>query len=87
MFEKGFTCSISGYFTVIFNPKLVREILLKNGVMFSETQSLPILVIPVLKQMRLSIVENTQSVDECMEESLYDNGLIPFIIPEGDLRT
>ena len=35
--------------TVIFNPNLVRDILLKNGVTFSETPSLPILLIPVFE--------------------------------------
>ena len=73
--------------TVIFNPKLVREILLKNGVTFSETPSLPILVIPVFETNGVSrLWETPNPWMNVWRESLYDNSLIPFIIPEGDLQ-
>ena len=73
--------------TVIFNPNLVRDILLKNGVTFSETPSLPILVIPVFETNGVSrLWKKPNPWMNVWRESLNDNSLIPFIIPEGDLQ-
>lgn len=73
--------------TVIFNPNLVRDILLKNSVTFSETPSLPILLIPVFETngvARLWKMPNPWM--NVWREGLYDNSLIPFIIPKGDFQ-
>ena len=73
--------------TVIFNPNLVREILLKNGVTFSETPSLPILLIPVFETNSVSRLWKTPNPwMNVWRENLYDDSLIRFIIPEGDLQ-
>ncbi len=73
--------------TFVFNPNLVREIFLKNGVMFSETPSLPILLIPVFETNGVARLWKTPNPwMNVWKESFYDNGLIPFIIPEGDLK-
>ena len=73
--------------TVIFNPNLVREILLKNGVTFSETPSLPILLIPVFEINSVSRLWKTPNPwMNVWRENLYDDSLIPLIIPEGDLQ-
>ena len=73
--------------TVTFNPNLVREILLKNGVTFSETPSLPILLIPVFETNGVSRLWKTPNPwMNVWRENLYDDSLIPLIIPEGDLQ-
>ncbi len=73
--------------TFVFNPNLVREFFLKNGVMFSETPSLPILLIPVFETNGVARLWKTPNPwMNVWKESFYDNGLIPFIIPEGDLK-
>ena len=60
---------------------------MKNGVTFSETPSLPILVIPVFETNGVSRLWKTPNPwMNVWRESLYDNSLIPFIIPEGDLQ-
>ena len=73
--------------TVIFNPNLVRDILLKNGVTFSETPSLPILLIPVFETNGVSrLWKMPNPWMNVWREGLYDNSLIPFIIPKGDFQ-
>ena len=73
--------------TFVFNPNLVREIFWKNGVMFSETPSLPILLIPVFETNGVARLWKTPNPwMNVWKESFYDNGLIPFIIPEGDIE-
>ena len=73
--------------TVIFNPNLVREILFKNGVTFSETPSLPILLIPVFETNGVAQLWKTPNPwMKVWRESFYDNSLIPLIIPEGDFE-
>ena len=73
--------------TVIFNPNLVREILFKNGVTFSETPSLPILLIPVFETNGVSRLWKTPNPwMNVWRESFYDNSFIPLIIPEGDFQ-
>ena len=73
--------------TVIFNPNLVREIFFKNGVTFSETPSLPILLIPVFETNGVSRLWKTPNPwMHVWRESFYDNSFIPLIIPEGDFQ-
>jgi len=73
--------------TFVFNPNLVREIFLKNGVMFSETPSLPILLIPVFETNGVARLWKTPNPwMNVWKRGFYDNSLIPFIIPEGDLE-
>ena len=73
--------------TVIFNPNLVRDILLKNGVTFSETPSLPILLIPVFETNGVSRLWKTPNPwMNVWRKSFYDNSLIRFIIPKGDFQ-
>tara|TARA_B100000212_G_scaffold133625_1_gene100318 strand:- start:398 stop:1546 length:1149 start_codon:yes stop_codon:yes gene_type:complete len=73
--------------TVIFNPKLVREILFQNGVTFSETPSLPMLLIPVFETNGVSrLWKRPNPWMNVWRESFYDNSFIPLIIPEGDFQ-
>ena len=73
--------------TVIFNPNLVREIFFKNGVTFSETPSLPILLIPVFETNGVSrLWKRPNPWMNVWKESFYDNSFIPLIIPEGDFQ-
>ena len=72
--------------TVNFKPPEIRRLLREAGIPFTETASKPLLVLPVLSQGGASMLwdENNLWRDAWSEVPL-NSGLIPLILPVGDL--
>jgi hypothetical protein len=72
--------------TVSFNPLVVRSVLTKANIAFSETTSSRILIIPVYKQKEEVLLwEPENKWRESMNAALRKTGNTQYILPLGDL--
>lgn len=72
--------------TVSFKPQEVRRLLREAAIPFAETPSKPVLVLPVLRQGdTLMLWDEANLWRDAWSEIRLDNGLVPLILPVGDL--
>ncbi len=72
--------------TVNFKPPEVRRLLREARIPFAETPSKPVLVLPVLQQGgALVLWDDPNMWREAWSELPLSNGLVPLIVPVGDL--
>ncbi len=74
--------------TVRFHPGPVRALLRAAGVLFTETVSKPLVVIPLYREQagaRLLLWEDPNPWRSAWMEPAADNGLVPFALPLGDI--
>ena len=76
----------TGTFTVQFKPEAVRHFLTGRSIKFVEARAKPVVVLPVLKSKdRLILWQETTPWHQAWLEVAKNAGLVPMIIPEGDL--
>jgi hypothetical protein len=72
--------------TVSFKPPEIRRLLREAAIPFAETQSKPVLVLPVLRQGdTMMLWDEANFWRDAWSETRLDNGLVPLILPVGDL--
>ncbi len=72
--------------TVVFKPEEVRRLLREAAIPFAESQSKPVLVLPVLREGDSMLLwEETNLWADAWSE-LALSGLVPLILPLGDLN-
>lgn len=72
--------------TVSFKPVEIRRLLREAAIPFAETQSKPVLVLPVLRQGdTLMLWDEANLWRDAWSEIRLNNGLVPLILPVGDL--
>ncbi len=75
-----------GTFTVQFKPNAIRDLLNKNGANFTETRSRPIVILPVVNNNgHMVLWEEQTKWRTAWEDASSNNGLVPIVIPTGDL--
>lgn len=84
--EQASSVRYLGTFTVQFKPNAVRAFLNKNGVVFNEVRSKPIVVLPVVASGNRKILWEDQTPwRAAWEGSARGGGMVPLIVPAGDL--
>ena len=75
-----------GTFTVQFKPNAVRGVLGKKGVVFDETRSPPVLVLPVVNASGRSVLwEDSTKWRSAWESAARHAGIVPVVAAAGDL--
>jgi len=73
--------------TVEFSPNLVREFMRFNNLNYVETESKPLLVVPVMDgSTGMLLWEEGNNWRTAWEENRAPNSLVPFLVPSGDIE-
>lgn len=84
--EKTSTVRYIGDLTVRFKPDVVRQILRANGIRYAETVSKPVVVVPVYRVGESTLLwDETNPWLAAWGAHVTKGGLVPFIVPFGDL--
>jgi len=84
--EKSSAVRYLGRMTYVFNPEPVRRILRERDIPFAETVSRPVLVIPLYREGDLELLwEEGNPWREAWDQRPTYWGLVPFVVPLGDL--
>ncbi len=76
----------TGTFTIHFKPEKVRAFLSERGTGFSEEQAAPYVVLPVVRTSERDILwEDRTTWRDAWEEASQAAGLVPLIVPPGEL--
>lgn len=77
----------TGTFTIQFKPEATRGYLAKRNVAFTETQALPVLVLPILRNgTRDTLWEETTPWHQAWATEARNAGLVPILMPAGDIE-
>ena len=75
-----------GTFTVQFKPEAVRSFLSGRGLSYVEARARPLVVLPILRSKGRDVLwEDTTPWHHAWADEAKNAGLVPMIIPEGDL--
>ena len=85
--EKITAKNYNGVFTVRYRPDGVRALLAGRAVDFSEVASSPLLILPIaVVSGRAILFEERTPWRAAWDDPSILNGLVPLIVPEGDLQ-
>lgn len=85
--EKSSPHTYRAHVTYTFNPAAVRGLLRDLEIPYSETQTDPVLVLPVFRNGdKLYLWEEENPWMDAWRNRPYDNELVPVIVPLGDLE-
>jgi hypothetical protein len=85
--EKASSGRYSAKVTVRFKPEPIRAMLRADNVAFAETLSKPVLVIPVYETGGRNLLwDDPNPWREAWNARLPRDGLVPFIVPTGELQ-
>lgn len=85
--EKTSTVRYLAELTIRFNGAAVRTFLREAGVPYAETQSKPLLVLPVLSRAGANVLwDNPNPWREAWSATPPDSGLVPLVAPRGGLE-
>lgn len=82
--EKASSVRYIGVFAVQFRPIAVRNFLSSKNASFSDAQSKPVLILPVVKTGdKLTLWEEATPWQQMWIAASHDGGLVPLIVPTG----